>query len=235
MKVVILTLLFLLSFSVYGQQTVGPNVIIQNGQQGPQGTPGTPGSPGPNCAVSSPPGTCSITGDMTVSGKTTATTVTGSVNRVINVMAPPYNAQCDAADKTNTTLTISTAGITSGYTFAATDVGKRIVGYTTSAPFTGVLESIVSVAGGNATVTPIPASTLVTYRWYYGHDDQSSATLGSVGTGIQAAFNDAYTQNAQVQFPAGTCLTSTIIWKGPGFYGAGVSATIIQGMPGKDV
>jgi len=54
-------------------------------------------------------------------------------------------------------------------------------------------------------------------------------------TAIQAAFNDAYTYSESVQFPAGTCLTSTISWKAQPFFGAGVSLTIIRGKPGQDV
>jgi hypothetical protein len=54
-------------------------------------------------------------------------------------------------------------------------------------------------------------------------------------TAIQAAFNDALTKGASVQFPAGTCLTSAIVWKGQPFFGAGENLTIIKGKPGQDV
>lgn len=57
-------------------------------------------------------------------------------------------------------------------------------------------------------------------------------------TSIQQAFTDAISQNASVYFPAtgtGCFLTSTIVWKGTPFFGAGISATTIQGQPGQDV
>jgi hypothetical protein len=53
--------------------------------------------------------------------------------------------------------------------------------------------------------------------------------------GIQAAFNEALARAESIQFPAGTCLTSTITWKGQPFFGAGITATVIQGKPGQDV
>jgi hypothetical protein len=52
---------------------------------------------------------------------------------------------------------------------------------------------------------------------------------------IQAAFNQALTKMESVQFPAATCLTGTIVWKGQPFFGAGISATAIRGKPGQDV
>jgi hypothetical protein len=54
-------------------------------------------------------------------------------------------------------------------------------------------------------------------------------------TAIQAAFNAAYSTGASVQFPKGTCLTSTIVYKGQSFFGAGIGLTFIQGQPGQDV
>ena len=54
-------------------------------------------------------------------------------------------------------------------------------------------------------------------------------------TAIQAAFTAAYSGGQQIQFPAGTCLTSTIVWKGQSFFGAGKGITFIQGQPGQDV
>ncbi len=53
--------------------------------------------------------------------------------------------------------------------------------------------------------------------------------------GIQAAFDEALARAESLQFPAGTCLTGTIIWKGQPFFGAGITATVIQGKPGQDV
>lgn len=52
---------------------------------------------------------------------------------------------------------------------------------------------------------------------------------------IQAAFDDALTSGQPIQFPAGTCMTSTIVWKGQSFFGAGRNITYIKGMPGQDV
>ena len=52
---------------------------------------------------------------------------------------------------------------------------------------------------------------------------------------IQAAFNDAYSNGYSVQFPAGTCLTSTVTIKGQSFFGAGVGVSFVKGQPGADV
>ncbi|MGB6191786.1 MAG: glycosyl hydrolase family 28-related protein, partial [Terracidiphilus sp.] len=91
----------------------------------------------------------------TMLGALTGPSVTASLNKVLLVTAPPYNAQCD--------------GVT---------------------------------------------------------DDQAA---------IQAAFNDAYTNGYSVEFPAGTCLTSTITIKGQSFFGHGKYVTTIVGRPGQDV
>jgi hypothetical protein len=54
-------------------------------------------------------------------------------------------------------------------------------------------------------------------------------------TAIQAAFDAALSGGQSVQFPAGTCKTGTIVFKGQGFFGAGIALTTIQGLPGQDV
>jgi hypothetical protein len=91
----------------------------------------------------------------TLTGPINGPSVSASVNKVLLVTAPPYNAKCD--------------GVT---------------------------------------------------------DDQAA---------IQAAFNDAVTYGYSVQFPAGTCLTSTVTIKGQSFFGAGVGITFVKGQPGQDV
>jgi hypothetical protein len=68
-------------------------------------------------------------------------------------------------------------------------------------------------------------------------DNQSAATNGAIGTGIQGAMNDALTYTKTVYFPAtgsGCFLTSTIVWKGQPFFGAGINRTIVRGKPGQD-
>ena len=52
---------------------------------------------------------------------------------------------------------------------------------------------------------------------------------------IQAALTAAKTNGYAVQFPAGTCLTSTLAYYGQTIFGAGVSQTSLQGLPGQDV
>ena len=92
---------------------------------------------------------------LVISGNVTAGTAVANVNKVISVIAPPYNAKCDGST-----------------------------------------------------------------------DDQAA---------IQAAFNAAQISNAAIQFPAGTCKTSTIAWKGQPLSGAGSTISIILGQPGLDV
>jgi hypothetical protein len=92
---------------------------------------------------------------QTFSGPINVPAVNGSVNKVLLVTAPPYNAKCD------------------------------------------------------------------------GETDDHSA--------IQAAFDDALANGYTVQFPAGTCRTSTITMQGQSFFGAGMNETILMGMPGQDV
>lgn len=93
--------------------------------------------------------------EQQLQGSLKAPGVTASVNKVLLVTAPPYNAKCDGAT-----------------------------------------------------------------------DDQSA---------IQTAFNDARSNRLTIQFPAGTCKTSTIVWYGQSFFGAGQNETTILGQPGQDV
>lgn len=179
------------------------------------------------------------------SGNVTMQTLGSSVNRVLNVMAPPYNAKCDAVLSTNLTINTGT-GTTSGFTFLAGDVGKTVNGITAistngvpatsnvGVPYSGTIQS---VSGGSATLSPIPSSTLILQRWDYGTLDTAA---------IQAAFTDAIINTSalpsckatgcQIYFPAGQCLTDTIVWKGQSFFGAGMQGqSTVLGMPGKDV
>ncbi|WP_263416639.1 hypothetical protein [Terriglobus albidus] len=158
---------------------------------------------------------------------TVAQTTVANVNGTIFIMASPYNAKCDLL-KPGGTLTVNTSGVTSGVTFLSTDVGKTINGggfvSGTWVVFSGV---IASVTAGNATLASgAPSSTVTTTTWYYGHDDQIA---------IQAALTAAESANAPVQLPPGACLTSSLVWHGQSIFGAGISLSTLQGMPGQDV
>ncbi|MGA8741577.1 MAG: glycosyl hydrolase family 28-related protein, partial [Terracidiphilus sp.] len=72
---------------------------------------------------------------------------------------------------------------------------------------------------------------LVTARPYNAKCDGSTDDQAA----IQEAFNDAQSNGGAVQFPAGTCLTSTIKYYGQPFFGAGKNVTFIKGRPGQDV
>lgn len=131
-----------------------PNFVLNFGiPAGPTG--GSLSYPG---VVSDGSNGMNVTGGVQSSSVTStsvaSTTVQSSVNKIINIMAAPYNAKCDGAT-----------------------------------------------------------------------DDQAA---------IQAAFNAAGSSYS-IQFPAGTCLTSTIIWKGQSFFGAGRNITYVKGQPGQDV
>lgn len=177
-------------------------------------------------------GTNTFNGQVTFNGlangtQATFNTAVASVNKVLSVIAPPYNAKCDVTGGTNLTIT---SGVTSGFAFVSADVGKTLTGVTAANPtYTAYTGTIQSVSGGNATVSGSPTITL--QRFTYGTDDHNA---------IQSAFNDAYStticaQGCSVQFPAGSCLTSTITWEGQNFFGAGRSVTNIQSQPGQDV
>ncbi len=165
---------------------------------------------------------------MRVAGNVAAATTTTSVNKVLMVTASPYNAYCDAASPGTLTMTAGSA-VTSGVTFTNTDVGKVI---TAGGQANGIAyrlqATILSVSGGNATLSAAATVSFAaaTGHWHYGHDDQP---------GIQAAFNDALANTESVQFPAGTCMTSAITYKGQSFFGAGMALTTVMGMPGQDV
>ena len=228
----------------YGLQ--GP-YTTSGGTVGPPSTvPGPPGPPGGAANITPSPqfslfyqplnGTQSqAQGDSNVttdgSGHMQAITTASSANTIIYVKARPYNAKCDEVSGGNLTIT---AGVTSGYSFASTDVGKSINGIASiasgGATYSG---TISSVASGNATVSGSPTITLA--YWKFGTDDQAA---------IQSAFNDAlpgsgnplcFPGGCSIQFPAGRCLTSTITYEGQSFFGAGMTQTIIVGQPGQDV
>lgn len=149
-------------------------------------------------------------------------TILSSVNKVLNVMAPPYNAKCDALVVGNIPIT---AGVTSGYSFTSNDVGKQLNGMDTFVNgATAYSGKILSVSGGNATL-----DNTATTNIYYGVLGTNDAAA------IQAAFNDGLSKGQTIQFPAGGCLTDTIVYNGQSFFGASNYLTSIYGMPGRDI
>ncbi len=82
--------------------------------------------------------------------------------------------------------------------------------------------------------TSTPSATRLATEWGVKCDGVTDDAAA-----IQAAFTASYPLNGNqafsIQFPTGTCLTSTIIWKGQSFFGAGVHLTKFKGMPGQDV
>jgi len=170
------------------------------------------------------------------SGNVTGKTIKASVNKILMVTAPPYNAYCDAATPSTLTLTSGSA-VTSGVTFTSADVGKTFTAGGASSGTTYQMQgAILSVSSGNATLSfNAPLSVAIPVgHWFYGHDDQAA---------IQAAFTDALigSSNAlctitgcSIQYPAGKCLSSTITYNGQSFFGAGIGVTELVGMPGQD-
>ena len=174
-------------------------------------------------------------------GNVALASIAANPNGDLYVKAYPYNAKCD--DKigggfgVGSAVTI-TAGVTSGYTFTAADVGKVVKGMTDfrSNPAVAYQGTILSVTGGNATLSNTATITLL--FWDYGTDDRGPVD-GSLNptspNGIARAFADALTLGKKVQFPAGSCLMSTIKYQGQTLYGAGISVSSIMSMPGQDV
>lgn len=162
-------------------------------------------------------------------GPLAAPSLNASVNKTILVTAPPYNALCDAtiAPWNAAPISVSPSGTTSGYTFAAADVGKTInFGYFLNSRIYSFSTTIQSVNAGNATLAAAPATAFTTTTWTYGHLDTAA---------IQSAFNDAQSKNQPVQFPPGSCLFATIVYKGQTFFGAGENLTTLIGLPGQDL
>ena len=184
------------------------------------------------CAPTTICGQSHVDDGVTTAGVVTVSEpLTANANKVLYVKAPPYNAQCDLSQQSST-LTISTGGVTSGITFLSTDRFKWITGLQiTGGTSTGYAGQILSVSGGNATMSVSPGSTFTTTHWYYGHNDYGTTTNGGIGSGISQAFADAASTGASVQFPAGTCLTSTILFTGQNFFGAGDAISIVQSLP----
>jgi hypothetical protein len=162
------------------------------------------------------------------------TTTTSSVNGVLNVQAPPYNAKCDLLFQT-ASITINTSGVVSGFTFQSTDAGKQLIAYQNNQGAAGssgfgfqlLAWGTLSVSGGVGTISPAPTASVTSILWKYGTDDH---------TAIQQAFTDSGNLK-KVEFPAGTCLTSTVTHTGQSYFGHGGqgSLTDVEGMPGQDV
>jgi len=147
---------------------------------------------------------------------------------VLLITSPPYNARCDAA--TGTLSMKAGSPVTSGYAFQPADVGKTLTagGVDPSGASYRLMATISAVSGGNATLSTAPETSFAATsgHWTVGTNDQKA---------IQAAFNDALRLRYSVQFPAGTCLTGTIDYRGQSFFGAGMNLTTVLGMPGQDV
>lgn len=210
------------------------NYVAQTGAPGPTGPTGPAGPPGGSMSY---PGVVSDSANgLAVTGAVASASIMSNTLNTINVKAAPYNAKCDVVRGGSNVNFVGS--VSSGWTFTAADVNKSISGMTNpaSGPVSSYYGTILSVSGGNATVsfsTPGTAgSPTVLYVWKYGTDDQ---------TAIQAAFDAAYVaggnNNPQyaVYFPAGACMFSTINWRGQSFFGAGTRETLLYGMPGKDM
>ena len=92
----------------------------------------------------------------------------------------------------------------------------------------------VAGAGSMTTAATVSSANTIIYVKAPPYNAKCDGTTDDQ-TAIQAAFDAAYSGGQQIQFPAGTCLTSTIVWKGQSFFGAGKGITFIQGQPGQDV
>ena len=104
-------------------------------------------------------------------------------------------------------------------------------GATGSTVVTGTINSWTGSATDDPQVADLNKTISVTAQPYHAKcdgvtDDQAA---------IQAAFDAAQKSGEAIQFPAGTCLTSTITYMGEPFFGAGKNVTIVKGKPGQDV
>lgn len=103
-----------------------------------------------------------------------------------------------------------------------------------SGVFTGVTNSTVDASGNVVMSTLASNVNSIVYVKAPPYNAKCDGTTDDV-VAIQAAVNAVTANNGTVQFPAGTCLTSTIVWKGQSLYGAGKGVTFIKGKPGQDV
>lgn len=129
-----------------------------------------------------------------------------------------------AAASGSNCLQIDNQGFVSNTGAACGLGGGALLTTTATQSFAGAINAPAVVASVNKVlqVTASPYSA----KCDGATDDQAA---------IQSAFNDALAKGYTVQFPAGTCVTSTVTWKGQSFFGAGVSQTTIMGLPGQDV
>jgi len=204
-----------------------------------------------------------VTGSIAASAVSSSTSVS-SANNVINIMAPPYNAQCNLLEYSALTAsagatTITVAGATSklvGQTLILWGAGAAAgnTNLPVAALVSGVSGNAVSLTNlttqpvnttalGSGLTTAIPNASNPNGQFEIGNDD----TLA-----IQAAYNAAHTSGAAILFPApGTtaggaqfsCFAQAIDLSAgvAGSYnpvpvkGDGSIVSFVTGFPGQDV
>jgi hypothetical protein len=181
--------------------------------------PGLSASSGHNCLQIDASGYITNTGVACGSGSGSGTVNSGSTGQIAY-----YNSNGTAISGMSS-IPVSVGG--TGATTAAgalSALGAMSLQSTTAQSLAGPLNA----PSVNASVNRV---LLVTASPYNAKCDGTTDDQ----VAIQAAFNDALANSESVQFPAGTCITSTISYTGQSFFGAGKNLTFIKGKPGQDV
>lgn len=258
------------SISSPGQGSFGIDNICVNGEGG--GGSGTvsgqaagviPLATGPTTIGAQSP--LSVTsGNVINSGNYTGPKVISSVNNELNIMAPPYNAQCNLLGSSGLT---ASAGVTAITVPGATQsiVGQTIIiwgaGSAYRNSFLPVAAQVSVVVGttvhlvnlatqpvnttplGSGLTTAVPNASNTAGQYEIGNDDT---------VGIQEAYTDAHNFGLTVRFPApgtnsgGTqyaCFTQAIDLSGgksgssnlTSRIGDGSVVTYLTGFPGQDI
>ena len=183
------------------------------------------------------------------SGQQVVTSLLGSVNNVINIMAPPYNAQCNLAKYSGGAISAGATTLTNNSIPVGLPVGTKVIIWGAGALQSNgdygptiATSTAVSTAGSitftPATTTALPNFANLNNRFEIGADDTVP---------VQTAYNAAAQKNFALLIPAppvkgNSCLSGAIDMSAGGtisfnvpIAGQGNAVSSITGMPGQDI
>lgn len=105
------------------------------------------------------------------------------------------------------------------------------IGGTTPAPVNGTTGSFLSTVKAGATVLLADGSWVINVKAFGAKCD----SVTDDHTAIQGALDYAFANGGTLLFPVGTCLTSTLHYRGENMMGLGATVSYVRGKPGQDV